>query len=176
VLLRAAATVALIALPAIASAATTNPSGLPLPRFVTIRSFGADGTVHVGPGFKYDVAWTYTQPGAPVEVIQEFDVWRKIRDVDGWEGWVQQSTLGASRAGYILGTLTGELGLRASPSDDARIVAWVGPGFPVKLQTCDGSWCAVVAADHPQGGSITSYSGFVPEADLWGVYQGEKFD
>jgi SH3-like domain-containing protein len=34
----------------------------------------------------------------------------------------------------------------------------------------------VVAADHPQGGSITSYSGFVPEADLWGVYQGEKFD
>src|SRR5262245_57879987 len=64
-----------------ARAQEVGPSGLPLPRFVTT---GADRiNVRVGPGERYNIAWVYVKKGIPVEIVQEFDTWRKIRDADG---------------------------------------------------------------------------------------------
>jgi SH3-like domain-containing protein len=174
VLLRAFVAFALVSVPALALAAPTNPSGLPLPRFVTIKS--KESTVRVGPGYQYDVAWKYLVGGVPVEVVQEYDVWRKIRDVDGTEGWVHQTALAGTRAGYVLRSVSGEIGLRASASDDGNVVAWVGPGFPVRIQACNGDWCSVSATDNPANGPAGTYSGWLPETDLWGVYKGERFD
>ena len=59
---------ALIALSQPALAQAGNPSGLPLPRFATTRSEPIN--VRVGPGTKYEVAWTYLKSGIPVEVVQ----------------------------------------------------------------------------------------------------------
>jgi SH3-like domain-containing protein len=174
VLLRAFLVFALTAVPSFALAAPTNPSGLPLPRFVTIKA--KESTVRVGPGYQYDVAWKYLVGGVPVEVVQEFDVWRKIRDVDGTEGWVHQTALTGNRAGYVLQSVSGELGLRASASDDGNVVAWVGPGFPVRIQACNGNWCNVSATDSPTSGPTATYSGWLPQVDLWGVYKGESFN
>jgi len=53
----------------------------PLPRFVTISSNKA--YVRTGPDKKYPVKWVYKQKGLPVEIILEFDHWRKIRDIAG---------------------------------------------------------------------------------------------
>lgn len=165
----------LILSPSFVAAAANTPSGLPLPRFVTTRSTPIN--VRVGPGTKYDVSWVYMVAGTPVEIIQEFDVWRKIRDVDGSEGWVHQNMLSGNRAGYIEpGDDEQRVALRNGASDDAGVTAWVGQGFPVKIQSCDGTWCAVIATDHPTEGKPSNYSGFVPQADLWGVYRGERFD
>src|SRR5690606_37880107 len=137
----------LVLAPAAAAAAET-PSGLPLPRFVTTRSTPIN--VRVGPGTKYDVSWIYKVAGTPVEIIQEFDVGRKIRDVDGSEGWVHQTMLSGNRAGYVLPEANVErVGLRVARSEDAAIAAWLGPGFPVKIQGCHSGWCAVLAVDHP---------------------------
>ena len=161
-------------LPAAAIAAET-PSGLPLPRFVTTRSTPIN--VRVGPGTKYDVSWIYKVAGTPVEIIQEFDVWRKIRDVDGSVGWVHQNMLSGNRAGYVLPEANVDrVGLRVAARDDAGISAWVGPGFPVKIQSCEEGWCAVSAVDHPDGRVGATYTGYLPEGDLWGVYRGESFD
>jgi SH3-like domain-containing protein len=155
-------------------AAATNPSGLPLPRFVTVRA--KESNVRVGPGYQYDISWTYKLAGTPVEIIQEFDVWRKIRDVDGSTGWVHQNMLSGTRAGYTIKDAGDKIGLRTDASDEAGIVAWVGPGFPVKISSCKSGWCAVVAVDHPVEGHPTNFTGYLPETDLWGVYQGENFD
>jgi SH3-like domain-containing protein len=174
VLLRAFLAIGLALIPAAGFAAPTNPSGLPLPRFVVIRA--KDATVRVGPGYQYDVAWKYLAPGVPVEVVQEFDVWRKIRDVDGTEGWVHQTAISGGRAGYVLSSVSGEIGLRAGASDEAGVVAWVGPSFPVKIQSCDGAWCDVSATDNPPDGRLATYTGYLPQTDLWGVYQGENFN
>jgi SH3-like domain-containing protein len=166
--------IGLLLVPGLTISAET-PSGLPLPRFVTTRSTPIN--VRVGPGLKYDVAWIYKVAGTPVEVIQEFDVWRKIRDVDGSEGWVHQNMLSGSRAGYVVPEENVErVALRTAANEDAGISAWMGAGFMVKIQSCDGNWCSVVATDHPTTGHPSNYSGYVPEADLWGVYRGERFD
>ncbi|MCP5118245.1 MAG: hypothetical protein GY953_46110, partial [bacterium] len=65
-----------------------GPSGLPVPRFVSLKSSRVN--VRVGPGESYGIAWVFVKPGLPIEVVQEYDNWRRIRDADGAMGWVFQ--------------------------------------------------------------------------------------
>ncbi len=157
-------------------AAADNPSGLPLPRFVTTRSNPIN--VRVGPGTRYDVAWVYVKAGTPVEIIQEFDTWRKIRDIDGSEGWLHQNLLKGERAGIVApGKPAGEkIALLKNQNAESGVRAWLTPGFRVEVKECDGSWCKVVAVTHPAGGGTQNFDGFLPQGELWGVYKDEAFD
>lgn len=147
-------------------------TGLPLPRFVTTRSNPIN--VRVGPGTKYDIAWNFLVSGVPVEIIQEFDTWRKIRDADGMEGWVHQSLLVGSRAGYAQPIVAnGEVSMFTNRSDTASVRARLAPGVKVNISECDGDWCTV-AAGPP--GERASFSGFIKQEELWGVYSDEVFD
>lgn len=152
-----------------------NPSGLPLPRFATTRSTPIN--VRVGPGTKYEVVWTYLKAGIPIEIIQEFDTWRKIRDVDGDEGWVHQNLLSGTRAGYVTPLMAnGEIALRADKSDDAGVRAQLGPGLRVQIKECDGEWCEVSAAQQIDEHRSSTYSGYLHQEEIWGVYPDEVFD
>src|SRR4051812_36019985 len=71
-------------------------SGLPLPRFVTLKARKIN--LRVGPGQDYAVSWLYVKSGLPVEIVQEYDNWRRIRDADGTEGWVFHSMLSGERS------------------------------------------------------------------------------
>jgi SH3-like domain-containing protein len=162
----------LLAAPAPVLAQADNPSGLKLPRFVSTRSNPIN--VRVGPGTKYEVAWNFLVSGVPVEIIQEFDTWRKIRDAEGDEGWVHQSLLVGNRAGYATPLVAnGEVAMRASRSEDAPVRARLAPGVRVSISECDGTWCNVSAG---QPGERASHSGFVHQEELWGVYPDEEFD
>jgi len=68
---------------------------LPLPRFVSLRSDKV--FMRFGPGKQYPIKWVYERKWLPVEIILEFDTWRKIRDHAGEEGWVHQSLLSDRR-------------------------------------------------------------------------------
>ncbi len=154
------------------SLAQDNPSGLPLPRFVTTRSNPIN--VRVGPGTKYEVAWNYLVSGVPVEIIQEFDTWRKIRDADGEEGWIHQNLLSGNRAGYAQPLLAnGDVLMRANRSAESAPRAHLKAGVRVSVSECDGQWCQV-SAGHP--GERASYNGWVKQEELWGVYPNEVFD
>lgn len=156
------------------SLAAEGPSGLPLPRFVTTRSHPIN--VRVGPGTKYDVAWVYVKAGTPVEVIQEFDTWRKIRDVDGSEGWLHQNLLQGDRAGLVAPSAADPVALRRDPNDEASVRAWLTPSFRVDIKECDGTWCKVVATTNPVNGSAQNFDGWLHQDELWGVYKDEAFD
>ena len=173
----AALGVALLAMalstPAFAQA--DNPSGLKLPRFVSTRSTPIN--VRVGPGTRYDIAWTYLQAGLPVEIIQEFDTWRKIRDMDGTEGWVHQNLLSGNRVGYVTPLqANGEIVLRANSRDDATVRARLGPGLRVSIKKCDGTWCEVSAIHQGEDQRAATYIGYMHQDELWGVYPDEDFD
>lgn len=156
----------------VAQTPSVGASGLPLPRFVSTRSSPIN--VRVGPGTKYDVAWNFVASGIPVEIIQEFDTWRKIRDFDGDEGWVHQNLLIGTRVGYAAPVIAnGEVVMRASQSDDSAVRARLATGVKVTIKECDGKWCAVSAG---QPGDRHTYSGFVRQEELWGVYPTEVFD
>lgn len=149
----------------------SNPSGLPLPRFASTRSQPIN--VRVGPGTRYDVSWVFVKAGLPVEIIQEFDTWRKIRDLDGQEGWVHQNLLVGNRVAYVTPWVAdNQVALRSGRGDEDGVRAWLTSRLLVQLDECDGSICEVSTRD----GSGRSFSGFVGQSDLWGVYPDEQVD
>ena len=84
---------------AASAGAGAGASGLPVPRFVSLKAGRVN--VRIGPGEDYKIAWVFTRPGLPIEVIQEFANWRRIRDSDGTVGWVFQSLLAGKRTAVV---------------------------------------------------------------------------
>ncbi|WDR07138.1 SH3 domain-containing protein [Devosia rhodophyticola] len=155
--------------------AQENPSGLPLPRFASTRSDPIN--VRVGPGTKYEVAWIYLKAGVPIEIIAEFDTWRKVRDVEGQTGWIHQNLLSGNRVGYVkTDDAGGEITLLSAPDPAAKARAMLQNGFRVQLNECDGQYCQVTASYQPDGGRSQSYTGYVEQALVWGALPNENFD
>jgi len=146
-----------------AAPAATGPSGLPLPRFVTLKSNHAN--MRVGPDQgKYPISWTYKQRGLPVEILQEYDNWRRIRDVDGTVGWVNAGLLSGKRGAIITPKGRGLSPLYAEPSAQARVVIKAEAGVIARVEECDGVWCEL---------SIDGNHGYIQQTKLWGVYPHE---
>lgn len=148
-----------------ASAQATGPSGLPLPRFVSLKSDRIN--VRRGPGQNYDIAFVFVKAGLPVEIVQEFDNWRKIRDSEGSEGWIFHSLLSGVRTALVAPWESeGRFEAHAEPDAAARIVAYLEPRVMVDVGECDGTWCEI---------SVGDVDGFVEQERLWGVYPNEEF-
>jgi SH3-like domain-containing protein len=139
-------------------------SGLPLPRFVSLRSDQVN--MRAGPGVRYPVDWVYLRQDLPVEVIAEFDTWRKIRDPDGAEGWVHQSMLTGRRNVMIR---QDKAMLRRTADDIASPSAWLQAGVLGKLIQCprDSIYCRV---------EVSGYQGWLRRDEVWGVYRSETVD
>ncbi|AVX02745.1 SH3 domain-containing protein [Maritalea myrionectae] len=159
-------------------AQTSGPSGLPLPRFVSLGSSKIN--VRHGPGQKYQIAWIFTQSGLPVEVIQEFDTWRKVRDSEGDEGWIHQSLLSGRRTGLIAPWLNAQsqaIPLYARADRGAPLRAQLAPQVLVTVEECDQSWCEVAGRFQPgEDDRQQNFKGWVEKQFVWGVYSDETFD
>lgn len=168
--------VALAPLLPMARAQEVGPSsGLPMPRFVSVRN--APVNVRVGPGTNYDIAFTFVRPGVPVEIVQEFDTWRRIRDVEGDEGWVHQNLVVGDRTAIVAPWSTeGTIALRVDARADAPVRAWLTPQMLVSVHGCDGRFCEISLRHTGEDGDTTTYSGFIVQETLWGVYAGEVLD
>ena len=100
-----------------ARAGGDTTSGLPIPRFVSIKTDRVNA--RGGPDKDHDVTWIYTRVGWPVEITAEFENWRRIRDSDGTEGWVYHSLLSGKRTAVVqLKTKTDLVPLHAKPDAD----------------------------------------------------------
>jgi SH3-like domain-containing protein len=143
-----------------------GPSGLPIPRFVSLKAEKVN--VRRGPSSDHPVAWVFQRKGLPVEIVAEFENWRRVRDSDGEEGWILQNMLPGKRTAEVAPWKQGQnVPLLSVPKGDAGVVAEVGSGVVAEVEHCDGDWCELSA-----GG----YDGFVQQTQLWGVYPGEKVD
>lgn len=159
----------LLALPGpVAAQAETGATGLPLPRFVSLKAGRAN--MRVGPGRDYQVDWTFTRRGLPLEVVQEFDNWRKVRDSEGSEGWILHTLLSGNRTALVKPwekqhgkTVT----LHNTPSASARAIARIEPGSLAAVNECEKGWCQI---------GVGEFNGYVKQAQLWGVYPDESFD
>lgn len=148
-----------------AAAQTTsvlNPSGLKLPRFASLKS--GEINMRVGPGERYPITYVYTRKQLPVEIIEEFAHWRRIRDPHGSTGWVHKNLLSGLRSVLITKQAAD---LRTKPQDSARVHVRVGTGRIGIVHSCVPDWCAV---------EIDGYEGWVNKADFWGATREEVFD
>jgi SH3-like domain-containing protein len=143
--------------------ASTN---LPVPRFVSLKADRVN--VHVGPAKTYEVKWVYQRAGLPVEIVAEFETWRRIRDSDGTEGWVYHSLLSGRRTGVVIAKTQDELvPLHEYPDGESAVVARLQPGVLGSVKRCGGQWCRL---------SGHGFEGWIRQVRLWGVYPNEKVD
>jgi len=146
--------------------ATLGPSGLPLPRFVSLKS--AKVNSRIGPGLNYPVDWLYLKSGLPMEIIQEYDNWRRVRDAEGAEGWVNQTLLSGKRTAIAAPWQRGKdakINLLAKPEAEARTVAILDPGVIGRIKSCNGDWCEM---------TFDGVTGWIRQTMVWGAYPGEQ--
>jgi len=139
-------------------------TGLPLPRFVSLRSNLVN--MRTGPGVRYPVDWEYKRRFMPMEVISEFGAWRKVRDFQGTEGWMHNSMLFNKR--YLL--VTGQMRtLRSEPNSSTPPIANLEQGAIGEIKQCqeDTGWCHIL---------FGKYRGWLRRAETWGTYNGEKIN
>lgn len=155
------------------TAATGQPavgaSGLPLPRFASLKSDRVN--LRQGPGTDYPTSWVFRRAGLPVEIVKEFETWRQVRDADGVTGWVQQSLLSGRRTAVVLpweikdqSAPRLQTSLYSDDSSSSRAEAIIEAGVIADVSSCDGRWCMV---------SVDAYSGYIEQKNLWGAYTGE---
>ncbi len=160
----------------ISATATTigKSSGLKLPRFVSTHSKPIN--IRVGPGKKYDIAWVFVKSGVPVEVINEFDTWRKIRDFSGAEGWIHQTLLSNKRTGRINISSDEQISLYEKSMEQSDVLAKIGTDYPLAMKQCDGTWCEIIIQYENDREKQVSLNGYVRQSTIWGVYEQEKFE
>lgn len=144
--------------------AQTNGSGLPLPRFVSLRA--SEVNMRTGPGVQYPVEWVYRRQALPVEVVAEYGTWRKVRDWQGTQGWVHQSMLSGRRAMIVTGKVRT---LRSRQSVKSPPVAKLEPGVIGRLAECPegGAWCRI---------EISGREGWLRRVEFWGAYRSESLE
>ncbi len=158
----------LILLAAAAIRESTPPaaaeSGFPVPRFVSLRAETVN--LRTGPGVRYPVEWVFRRRGLSVEVVAEFETWRKVQDREGVEGWVHQSMLSGRRFAVVAGEVRG---LREDPEETAGITARVEPGVIGRILRCTAGqpWCRL---------SIAGHKGWLRRDEIWGVYPDEAIE
>ena len=133
-----------------------TPSGLPVPRWVTLK-FG-EVNARNGPGDEHRTLWVYRAKGLPVQVVAETREWRRVCDSDGQMAWVHRRVTDGRRA--AMNTSGEPLALHAKAQAGAAVRAYLAPGALAGLDECEGGWCRLEAP---------GASGWARADRLWGT-------
>jgi len=139
-----------------------NPSGLPIPRYVALKS--DEVNIRVGPGKRYPITWVYHRTHMPVEIVEEFAHWRKIRDFEGATGWVHKGLLDGARTALIMDK---QQNLYARADATSPAVMRADSMVIGNVRACLPDWCLL---------SIEGHEGWIRKADIWGVSREETFE
>lgn len=134
----------------------------PVPLFESLRSDKA--YLREGPTYEHKVMWLYRRKGFPVEVIQSYENWRRIRDADGTVGWMNAALLSPQRTVLVIGTARAEIHADALPS--SKVLAFAEPGVVAKLKACKPRLCEVADGD---------VDGWIEKKNIWGVVASDNF-
>lgn len=131
-------------------------------RFVAMRADKVNA--RSGPNTRYPIEWIYQQQNYPVEIIAEYEQWRKIRDYEGAVTWVKKNFLTNTR--YALVTELGENNIYAKDSLNANIIAKAENGVIAKIKRCNQTFCYLIFSNDIEG--------WMPRNTLYGIKKGEE--
>lgn len=142
-----------------------SESGLALPRFVSLQY----GHINArsGPGERYPIEWVYMQKNAPIEIIAEFEDWRKIKDWQRSEAWVHKNGLTGKR--FVKIVSPGENNIYAKDDYKAKVIAKVEDEVVGEVKKCpvNSSFCLI---------KFGNIDGWLPRQHLYGIYPDEIID
>lgn len=132
---------------------------LPLPRFVSLKTDEANA--RRGPGTNQRIDWVFQRRDMPLQIVAEYENWRRVADRDGAGGWVHYSMLSGVRTVLVEKDMTA---LRSRPESGAPVKAYAESGVIARLGDCVPGWCQITA---------DGQRGWAETAALWGVAPGE---
>ena len=149
-----------------AAESTRAASGLPLPRFVSLKTDKVN--IRGGPSREHEVTWVFTRVGLPVEITAESENWRRIRDAEGAEGWVYHSLLSGRRTALVAPWSKNEsFALYERADKSAVVTANLQSGVLATVKNCNGKWCRIFG---------DGFDGYMEQERLWGVYPSESIE
>ena len=144
-------------------AETGKVTGLKIPRFVSLKSDNVN--LRVGPSTNYPITLKYISLNLPVEIIDEFDVWRQARDHNGTIGWLHKSLIKGER--YILTGYKTEKEINLYNRPNGKIIGIIKKNNILDLEICLINWCKV---------SQNKIKGWLLKKNVWGVYDFEIYN
>jgi len=142
---------------------TGSVTGLEIPRFVSLKSNNVN--LRVGPSTNYPIELKYITQNLPVEIIDEFDVWRQARDHNGKIGWLHKSLIKGER--FILTGYKNENEINLYNRPNGKITGVIKKNNILNLKMCILSWCKV---------NHNKIKGWLLKENVWGVYDYEIYN
>lgn len=134
-----------------------TPSGLPVPRWVSLKF----DTVNArsAPGDDSRLLFVYHAKGLPVQVVAETQEWRRICDPEKGLAWVHRRTTDGKRA--VMRLQPQPLALHSNANPNARVTAYLASRALAELDRCDkDGWCKLKSGHT---------SGWAPVSEVWGT-------
>ena len=133
-----------------------NGSGLKIPRMVSLKN--SLTYMRSGPGKEFPVKFELKQKGYPLQVVAEFNNWRKVVTFSKISGWVHTQLLSSLRTGLITKTTF----LKRTPSNSSNSLAKLLPNLLINVKKCQKKWCKVEIVKKKK------FIGWVQKETVWG--------
>ena len=142
---------------------TGSVTGLEIPRFVSLKS--NDVNLRVGPSINYPIKLKYIIQNLPLEIVDEYDVWRKARDHRGNTGWVHKSLIKGNR--FIITGHKDNADINLFSRPNGKIIGLIKNRNILELKSCTLNWCKVTK---------NSFEGWILKENVWGIYKREIYN
>lgn len=121
-------------------------------QFASIKSSKVNA--RYGPGGVYPLKFTYLKHNIPVKILQSFEGWDQIEDIDGEKSWIKESFI--SKKSYAM-TKSCTVGYKKI---DYKPVVKIDDGIVALVKQCKQNWCYI---------QVEKYKIWVKKPSLWGV-------
>ena len=112
--------------------------------------------VREGPSTDYPIKLVYNKKFLPVQILDSWDNWKKIRDFEDNSGWIHVSLLSGKRT--AINKLKNSI-IFTSNTIYSKPLARVDKGRLLFIKKCKLLWCKV---------SSGKYIGWIQKKSLWG--------
>ncbi len=143
----------------------TAAEELPLPRFASLKSNLIN--LRTGPGERFPIDWVYKRQDLPVEITDEFEHWRKIKDFEGTTGWVHKKMLSGKRT--VMTRPDQKIVLYKKEKENAAPTAYLNGLIILTVIRCEAlsPFCKVRLQD---------LTGYIKKNEVFGLYPNEEVD
>ena len=121
--------------------------------------------MRTGPGRNFPALWLYRRADLPIQVMEVYPSWRKVRDPDGTVGWMLVNLLSDARTALVTGAEPRPLHQAASDQSPVRFLAQ--PGVVGRVSNCAGGWCEL---------DVKGRRGHIRTDHIWGVDPREEVE
>ena len=137
-------------------------TGFEIPRFVSLKS--NETNLRVGPSINYPINLKYIKNNYPIEIIDEFDVWRKVRDHENNIGWIKKGLLKGDRF-VLTGIDNNNIKIYNYPR--GKEIGMIKKNNILSLEKCLKNWCYI---------SHQYIKGWISKKGVWGTYKEETYN